>query len=511
MTAFRSLVGILVCWLLSGTVLAQTPGSFVGRNTNPNAPPLAADALNQAFATKADVASPVFIGTATFAGPAFFSTPGQVWSGGVISPGFRGIFQQTSFSGSTTAAGEISLNAYTINSDTLHATAANSSVRGWDFEHNGPAGYVGDRAALFARFNQVGTSGNKAAGRATSTMVGAGLAAQASFSEGGTGTTAATSYGLIFGANILASLNSGATNFNEAHGLEINLTAATGSSVYKKTMAQIISAGLDAVKGASGNDVALVLGQREAPGGASPAAYYDTGLQFGDVDSSWAFGPSASLIAAREPQNGGLASSRNAVTGWGVNFGMVEFATAAFQSIGAMVDGSGNASFQTVNVGNWTLSTSAGSLSIASTMQQTATMAIHAAGGGANWLVGDKFTFGTAGVGKVTGTAAGVATAIVILEPDLQATPPGNPVATVATNVSDGRVSGTGLTIDETWTAAASALSLQPTAGGKLAFNGATPIVKATPVGACAGNTGCQAVRDALGNLGLINTGSISN
>jgi hypothetical protein len=48
-------------------------------------------------------------------------------------------------------------------------------------------------------------------------------------------------------------------------------------------------------------------------------------------------------------------------------------------------------------------------------------------------------------------------------------------------------------------------------ASSKLGLYGATPIVKATPAGACAGNTGCQAVRDALGNLGLIATGSITN
>jgi len=39
--------------------MAQTPGSFVGRNTNPNAPPLAAAALNAAFGTKADAANGV--------------------------------------------------------------------------------------------------------------------------------------------------------------------------------------------------------------------------------------------------------------------------------------------------------------------------------------------------------------------------------------------------------------------------------------------------------------------
>lgn len=47
--------------------------------------------------------------------------------------------------------------------------------------------------------------------------------------------------------------------------------------------------------------------------------------------------------------------------------------------------------------------------------------------------------------------------------------------------------------------------------GKTLGFYGATAITKATPTGACAGNTGCQALRDAIGNLGLINTGSITN
>lgn len=45
----------------------------------------------------------------------------------------------------------------------------------------------------------------------------------------------------------------------------------------------------------------------------------------------------------------------------------------------------------------------------------------------------------------------------------------------------------------------------------KLAFYSGSGTAKQTPTGACAGNTGCQALRDALGTLGLINTGSISN
>jgi hypothetical protein len=56
----------------------------------------------------------------------------------------------------------------------------------------------------------------------------------------------------------------------------------------------------------------------------------------------------------------------------------------------------------------------------------------------------------------------------------------------------------------------ANAVVLGRTAGA-LGFYGASAISKATPSGACAGNTGCQALRDSIGNLGFINTGSITN
>lgn len=46
---------------------------------------------------------------------------------------------------------------------------------------------------------------------------------------------------------------------------------------------------------------------------------------------------------------------------------------------------------------------------------------------------------------------------------------------------------------------------------GTLAFYGGTAIAIATPTGACAGNTGCQALRDAMVNLHLITGGGISN
>jgi len=85
-----------------------------------------------------------------------------------------------------------------------------------------------------------------------------------------------------------------------------------------------------------------------------------------------------------------------------------------------------------------------------------------------------------------------------MLVPDVQTTPPANPVATVATNVSDGHAGGSGLTLNLTWTAATAALSLQPS-GGALGFYGATPVVKQTGVAITAAG-----IHAALTALGLI-------
>ncbi len=53
--------------------------------------------------------------------------------------------------------------------------------------------------------------------------------------------------------------------------------------------------------------------------------------------------------------------------------------------------------------------------------------------------------------------------------------------------------------------------NIQTATSSNLGFFGATPAAKPAPTGACAGNTGCQALRDALGTLGLINPAGITN
>lgn len=124
-----------------------------------------------------------------------------------------------------------------------------------------------------------------------------------------------------------------------------------------------------------------------------------------------------------------------------------------------------------------------------------------AAGGAINTesLIGCSFPAGTR---PTVSLGMGVLT-VVTLVGDVYSACPG------AGGITPTKGSGTGLTLTPTC-ATRDGITVAA-AGTKLALYGATPIVKATPVGACAGNTGCQALRDALGNLGAIATGSISN
>src|SRR6185312_14491359 len=204
---------------------------------------------------------------------------------------------------------------------------------------------------------------------------------------------------------------------------------------FQKTIIQIVGGESETVKGTSGNDIMLLLGQQLASGGGSPTAYYDTGILFGDPGSGWPFGSSAALIAASEPQNPLVSGARQASAGYGINFGYVSFSTAAWQTIGSTIDGSGNAIFQGLTIGNWSLSLSSGSLVLNGTNKQTNAISVHSGGGGSGWAVGDKFTWGATGIGKVTAIGGGnAATAVSQLVPDSEASPGTSAVATAATN-----------------------------------------------------------------------------
>jgi hypothetical protein len=185
-------------------------------------------------------------------------------------------------------------------------------------------------------------------------------------------------------------------------------------------------------------------------------------------------------------------------TTFGIDFTPVECATACWRSPGFTVDGDGQ-----LSAGSLSVTYGAAGATLSAPRVTTASAVVVAGGGG--FVLHDRVLEPLTGsiwdVASLGGS--GAAATLALVHAGYAASCP--PAATRFTSMSV----GVGLT--GTVTCSTSDGITVGSGSGKLAFYGATPIVKATPSGACAGNTGCQALRGALVNLGFINGGSISD
>jgi hypothetical protein len=186
---------------------------------------------------------------------------------------------------------------------------------------------------------------------------------------------------------------------------------------------------------------------------------------------------------------------------FGVDFSTVYFSISAWQSQGAVIGPNGT---HYIGAGQISPTASGLSIDVANYIGSTPTVSV----GGNLYIFGDHVYDTHGGILNVTNVGgSGNITGLAYLTNASPYSYGGIGPATMALRGGSGDQSSF---VGVTWTQQ-TGLSIMPTAGGKIGLYGATPIVKAMPVGACAGNTGCQALRDALGNPGAINTGSISN
>lgn len=376
-----------------------------------------------------------------------------------------------------------------ITNDSVHHTAASNAIAG-SYQLKLNAGWTGSRVGLGSSVNLLGQGGATAGsvlalwGDVTGTA-----------NQGGSATTIAGAAGSIWAGLLNTTLLSTATNYALFQGLEVDLNTV-GTTIRRHGIQ--VSLGPADVNRGTIFDAAIVLGNSVASAGT-----WKHGLLLGEDSSRWPFASDSSLISAKMGQDD---VTKPAVAAFGMDFVDVTFGTAAFRTNGLSVDGTGN-----LQIGTGYLQPVTAGLTIDTkgAVGNTADGAGMLVSGGSGWAGGEVLTDPYGGRYKVATVGAGVITALTVYRQPVfpTTTTPANPVTLGVRSGTD----SVPPTINITWNTTGNALSLQPTAGGKLAFNGATPIVKATPVGACAGNTGCQAVRDALGNLGLINTGSISN
>lgn len=312
-------------------------------------------------------------------------------------PAASPLFMNATWTGTGAAAQTNNLNKLIIN-DAITGRAG--GMNGFGIYHTvGGAGAQGARSAFYANMTANNTLNLKLGGQF---IVSGTFYSNATVNAGGTDfTSVSNSVGALCGVNPYISLGSGATFWQGASGIEIDVSMRAGSSYGNVNGLLIATISGHAVAGAFGTNTAIAIG-----GNGLQSAGWNYGLMFGLASSQWQYQTNATLIGAAEPQSPFVAQANAA---WGVDFQGVNFSSGFARSVGFLVDGIGNLTAQTTNLGNWSLTPSSSGLAINNVGQRATAVSVAAAG----TLVtpGDKLTTTTGGMYQVA--TASVLTATV--------------------------------------------------------------------------------------------------
>lgn len=455
---------------------------------------------NAAWMAKANTNNPVITGTATVggnlvvsgtitgAGGSFLPLAGGTLTGavgvnpapivltGAITAAQQPISSFPTYSGTPGVDGTYQYHSF-ITNDSVHHTAASNAIAG-SYQLKLNAGWTGSRVGLGSSTNLLGQGGGTAG-----SVLSLWGDVTGSVNQGGSANTITGAAGSIWAGLLNATLLAPATNYALFQGLEIDMNTV-GTTIRRHGL-QISLGPADVNRGAI-FDAALVLGNNTASAGT-----WKHGIVLGEDSARWPFAADSSLITAKMGQDD---VTKPAVAALGLDLIDVAFATAAFRTNGLSVDGSGNEQIGTAYLQPVTAGLT---IDTKGAVGNTADGAGMLATGGSGWAGGEVLTDPYGGRYKVATVAAGVITALTVYRQPIFAT-----TTTPANPVTLGLRSGTNSvapTINISWNTTGNALSLQPTAGGKLAFFGATPIVKPTGVAVTAAG-----IHAALTSLGLI-------
>lgn len=206
------------------------------------------------------------------------------------------------------------------------------------------AGFSGHRTGVNAHMYVAGTPGAHSVTQFITGLVG----------WSGTGVADNGQNNNIMGGNLAAKLNTGATGWGGLVGLEVDITAQSGTSVNLKEGIKIVIGSDDLVQGSS-VDVAMTV-VMPADGAGPGTGGFQNGLSFGNATGVWPMLATSTLIGTLPTSLVGRAySAAN-----GVDFGAVTFSGHAFRSPGFSVDGAGNVLPHLLNAANDAAAASAG-------------------------------------------------------------------------------------------------------------------------------------------------------
>lgn len=302
---------------------------------------------------------------------------------------------------------------------------------------------------------------------------------------GGVDTTQSGAKGIAWGSNFVAQALGTATNLRGVVGMEIDVVAADGTSMHDKhgiSVIQLPAPGATVAGPQGVTDYALGVSNSSNPA-LSPVITtpaWKAGLLFGLYDGWWPFDTNSAIIQAI-PSVDFLTTGMPA--GFGIDFIAASFSNSAIRTRGFSVDGSGN-----TQIGAGVVAPIGTGMSIDASGVIATAAAVSAAGTG--YHIGDLIMFDNGGMASVTTVSGTGVTTLTIINYPVEinaAAEPSNPVATTTWS----RGTGTGLTLNLTWDASRTTLSLQPSGGplrggsGMFAANGsvATTMTSLGPAG----------------------------
>lgn len=186
-------------------------------------------------------------------------------------------------------------------------------------------GASGAYTALFGQTTVAGT------GITNANAVGGQLGTVATANAGGTSLAPS---GRAYGLYAQTGLNTGATFWALASGGEIDIGVQTGASAAEVDGLSLVLVGSHATHGAMNRDSGLVFGS------ANPSTGWDYAIRFGGTEATSPFMSTASLLWVGRPMT--LA--------YGMDASNATFTAGFLKSTGFLVDGSGNASVNSIKL-----------------------------------------------------------------------------------------------------------------------------------------------------------------
>lgn len=354
------------------------------------------------------------------------------------------------------------------NSDKIVPNGGTGNVAVFQVTQRLDTGWQGGRLGLSAQLVDIAASslgGNKVAVN--------GLALS-NFNNGGVVTgfgTTAFGQGSNFGGVYGVGMGAGATFMGGQTGVEIDVHALAGSSMFAQIGLQIVHDGVHAVQG-TGTDIAF----RIADQVSAQAGWKNALITLGSYDSLWPLDANGYLL---QVQNGTNYGAKPVVSAGGFDLNQLLVAGTGIEGGGFFWRSPGvKVKTTEVEVGYGTIANDANGLMIDATYQQMATAAgaITVANGGANFTSGDLVADAYGNAVKVI-ASAGVVTGISsVVTRGWQTSPPADPVAFVA-RTRTGAAYGTGLTLNLIGWTAKTGVTIAG-AGSKLGFYAVTPVVR---------------------------------